>query len=87
MKLCLKFLRELGLNDCFELLLSHTKVPLENPIVSELHSLVVEAGDFEGTEDLMAKAVDQGYMEEYVSNQSYSPVWERVVPKSACKTF
>lgn len=56
-RLCLKHFRRYNYNDAFTALQAQTKVPLEDKFLTKLHTLLVDEGLFEGTEEFLEKAV------------------------------
>ncbi|KAG8336246.1 Muskelin 1, intracellular mediator containing kelch motif [Homalodisca vitripennis] len=56
-RLCLKHFRQMNYNDAFEVLQRETNVELEDPMLSQLHRLLVEDGDYEAAEAFMEKAL------------------------------
>ncbi len=57
-RLCLKHLRQRDYGEAFTALQKKARVELEHPLLTELHTLLVERGDFEGAERLMRQAVE-----------------------------
>ncbi|KAK6643717.1 hypothetical protein RUM43_005227 [Polyplax serrata] len=74
-RLCLKHFRRYNYNDAFTALQAQTKVPLEDKFLTKLHTLLVDEGLFEGTEEFLEKAVTDGYFTEYINKQDYRPLW------------
>ena len=57
-QLCLKHLRQRDYGEAFAALRKKAKVDLDHPLLSEMHSLLVEQGDFEATERMMKQAAE-----------------------------
>ncbi|KAI9560300.1 hypothetical protein GHT06_014315 [Daphnia sinensis] len=79
-RLCLKHLRQNQCLEAFECLQKRTKVQLEDPLLSELHWAMVVKGDYEATEQLLHRAVDNGLFGPYIHSQDYVPEWSRILP-------
>ncbi|CAG0889290.1 unnamed protein product [Darwinula stevensoni] len=81
-RLCLKHFRQQNYMDVFHALRKHTKarVQFEDPLLSELHKLLVVDGDFDRCEQLLAELLEKGIFSSYLSRQEYQPVWERLTP-------
>lgn len=58
MRLCLKHLRQFDYSEAFHALQKKARVQLEHPLLSQLHNLLVEKGDFEAAERLMEQATE-----------------------------
>jgi hypothetical protein len=56
-RLCLKHFRQHNYQEAFESLQRHTQVQLEDPVLSQLHDILVTQGDYEGTEHFMEHSV------------------------------
>lgn len=54
---CLKHFRQMRYTNALEALAKETQVQLEDPHLTKLHEILVEQGDFQGTEDFMSEAV------------------------------
>ena len=61
-RLCLKHFRQHNYQEAFESLQKRTQVQLEDPILSQLHDILVTQGDYEGTEHFMEHSVSSEYM-------------------------
>lgn len=55
-RLCLKHFRQHNYTEAFESLEKRTRVTLEDPRLTKLHKLLVEQGDFDGSEKLISEA-------------------------------
>ncbi|KAK7873640.1 hypothetical protein R5R35_009328 [Gryllus longicercus] len=75
-RLCLKHFRQHNYHSAFESLQRHTQVKLEDPLLSELHEILVTKGDYEGTEHFMEHSVSSGLFSQYIGQQEYRPVWQ-----------
>lgn len=49
-------------SNAFDALAKETQVELEDPYLTKLHDILVDQGDFQGTEDFMTEAVSCEYM-------------------------
>lgn len=67
-RLCLKHCRQQGYERAFEALQNETKVQLEHPMMTELHDVLVEQGNFNKTEDIMAQYLNGKYLVPHLSN-------------------
>lgn len=85
-RLCLKHFRQRQYTEAYEELQKKTKIELEHPILTELHTKLVKHGDYPGCEDLMTKACDEGLFENYISEQDYRPKWTPLEPVSQGKS-
>ncbi len=56
--MCLKHFRQQNYLSVFDMLQKKTKIQLEDPVLSELHDALVQAGDHETTERLITNAID-----------------------------
>ncbi|XP_049964033.1 muskelin isoform X1 [Schistocerca serialis cubense] len=80
-RLCLKHFRQHNYNEAFEALQRHTEIQLEDPLLSKLHEILVNKGDYEGTEDFMEHSVSPGNLfSHYIKQQEYKPVWQPIQP-------
>ena len=59
-RLCLKHFRQHNYLEAFESLQKKTKIQLEDPLLTELHSILVKEGNYLKTEELMKKCMDNG---------------------------
>merc|ERR1719228_865258 len=69
-RLCLKHFRQHNYLEVFESLQKRTKIQLEHPLLSELHSILVKDGDYSKTEEIMKKCMDDGVFSGYMSKQN-----------------
>lgn len=74
-RLCLKHFRQMNYCDAFEALQREADVKLEDPLLSDLHQMLVERGDYEATEDFMEQAVSRGLLNGYIGQQEYRALW------------
>eukprot|EP01135_Chromosphaera_perkinsii_P004865 Nk52_evm11s301 gene=Nk52_evmTU11s301 len=79
-RLCLKHFRQRNYLDTFDSLQKRTKICLENPILTDLHTKLVLSGDFEACEDIMKSAAGDSLFDDYISDCTYTPVWTRITP-------
>ena len=56
-RLCLKHFRQKNYNEVFASLQKKTKIQLEHPRLTELHSSLVKEGKYEDTERLISQAI------------------------------
>ncbi|CAG0882896.1 unnamed protein product [Cyprideis torosa] len=77
-RLCLKHFRQRGYADSFDALLRDSGIQLEHPVLTELHSSLVERGDFEATERILERCVEQGMMDKFLVNQELTPIWTEI---------
>ncbi len=57
-RLCLKHFRQQNYLQAFEFLQKKTKIQLEDPILTELHDVLVRTGDHAKSEELIIRAID-----------------------------
>nr|CAB3263857.1 muskelin-like [Phallusia mammillata] len=81
-RLCLKHFRQHNYTEAFETLQKKTKIMLEDPMLTRLHDVLVNDGDFEQTELLIENAIEDDLFSSYVSKQDYQPCWSPVVNKT-----
>ncbi|XP_014670808.1 PREDICTED: muskelin-like [Priapulus caudatus] len=74
-RLCLKHFRQHNYTEAFESLQKKTKVSLEHPVLTELHSLLVLRGDYDACERVMEKAARDGRFTHFISQQDYKAKW------------
>lgn len=82
-RICLKHLRQHNYSEAFESLQKKTRVHLEDPLLTELHRILVIEGDFDRCEALIERAVREGMFSEYVRSQAYTPLWRPVFPANS----
>jgi hypothetical protein len=82
LRLCMKHLRECDYTDAYLSLCKHSRVELEHPLLSQLHSVLVGQGDFLAAESLMKQAAEDGYLEGFVSQQPIQAKWIPITPTS-----
>jgi len=78
-RLCLKHFRQHNYLEAFESLQKKTKIQLEDPLLTELHSILVKEGDYLKTEELMKKCMDNGVFAGYMSRQQPKPLWSGLI--------
>lgn len=74
-RLCLKHLRKLDYTDAFKALQEASGIQLEDPLLSDLHRLIVDHGDFTGAEEFINSSVNGGLFSAYISQQEYRAIW------------
>lgn len=78
-RLCLKHFRQHNYSEAFESLQKRTKVQLEDALLTRLHDLMVQQGDFSACEQLLETAASEGVFNEYLKNEEYKPKWTPIV--------
>ncbi|RXG52076.1 Muskelin [Armadillidium vulgare] len=78
-RLCLKHLREFNYSEAFDSLLKHSKVQLEDPFLTEIHDELVKKGNHERCEELVQKAYEEGYFQQYITQLDYKPKWNPII--------
>jgi hypothetical protein len=81
----MKHLRECDYTDAYLSLRKHSRVELEHPVLSKLHSDLVVQGDFNAAEALMKQAADDGHLDEFFSQQPIEAKWAPISHTSAEK--
>ncbi|ESP01147.1 hypothetical protein LOTGIDRAFT_225475 [Lottia gigantea] len=81
-RLCLKHFRQRQYLEAYDALQKKTKISLEHPVLTELHDLLVCKGDYDGCEEVVSKACNDGLFDQYVSQQDYVPIWNAIQPVS-----
>lgn len=79
-RLCLKHFRQNNYHEAFESLQKRSKVKLEHPLLTELHTNSVGKGDFEACERLIGIAEQDGLFSAYIASQDYKPQWKLISP-------
>nr|XP_002130194.1 muskelin-like [Ciona intestinalis] len=80
-RLCLKHFRQHNYMGAFESLQKKTKILLEDPLLSNLHQVLVCGSDFESTESVIENAIKDGMFSSYIGRQVYKPKWTSIVTK------
>lgn len=80
-RLCLKHLRQFDFPEAFEALHKRARVDLEHPLLSQLYTLLVERGDFDAVERAVQQAVEDGFMDAYLSRQPIEAQWTQIETK------
>jgi hypothetical protein len=75
-RLCLKHFRQRNYVDSFDQLRKRTKIDLEAPALTRLHTALVVEGNFIESERLILECGEQGHMEEYISTLPCTSKWE-----------
>ena len=78
-RLCLKHFRQHNYLEAFESLQKKTKIQLEDPLLTEFHSTLVNSGDYEKTEQLIKKCLEDGVFNDYISRQQPKPDWTALI--------
>ncbi|KAJ3206086.1 Muskelin 1, intracellular mediator containing kelch motif, partial [Clydaea vesicula] len=78
-RLCLKHFRQRNLLEAFTTLNRNANIPLEDPILTDLHQHLAMNGDFSSSENILVQACSNGLFEEYITSYTYNPLWKRVV--------
>lgn len=75
-KLCLKHFRQQGYEKAFLALQEETNIYLEDQLITDLHRCLVSKGDFNKTEEIIEKCVNEGMMDAYLKKQDYKHSWK-----------
>uniref|UniRef100_A0A2R5LHF5 Putative muskelin n=2 Tax=Ornithodoros turicata TaxID=34597 RepID=A0A2R5LHF5_9ACAR len=78
-RLCLKHFRQHNYSEAFESLQKRTKVQLEDALLTRLHELMVQQGDFVACEQLLEAAANEGVFNQYLKNEEYKPKWTLIL--------
>jgi len=78
-RLCLKHFRQHNYLEAFQSLQKKTKIQLEDPMLTELHSVLVNDGNYDQTESLIKKCLDDGVFADYISRQQPKPDWTALI--------
>ncbi|GFO15470.1 muskelin [Plakobranchus ocellatus] len=84
-RLCLKHFRQRGYTEAFRELSTKTKITLEHPLLTQLHTVLVTNGDFKACEQFITQASNEGMFDQYISQQEYKPEWTPIEPVNAKK--
>eukprot|EP00127_Corallochytrium_limacisporum_P006525 Clim_evm56s229 gene=Clim_evmTU56s229 len=79
-RLCLKYFRQRNYMEQFESLQKRTKVILEAPVLSELHSNIVREGNLKKAEEILETCAREGVFSDFISESSYYPRWRLITP-------
>ncbi|ELU02476.1 hypothetical protein CAPTEDRAFT_169790 [Capitella teleta] len=79
-RLCLKHFRQHHYTEAYEALQKKTRVTLEHSALTELHTQLVQFGDYDACERLIEKACCEGWFSNYISQQDYRPMWTPIEP-------
>ena len=77
----MKMFRELGMESCLDVLRQKATVPLEHPLLSLLHDVIVRDGNFSRAEELIMDAADRDFLTDFVAVQPPVPLWTQIVPE------
>lgn len=50
---------------------------LENSLITDLHKLLVEQGDYEKTEEFITNCIQTALMDGFLSRQDYRHIWRQ----------
>ena len=78
-RLCLKHFRQQNYLEAFESLQKKTRITLEDPLLSDLHRILVSDGDYTQTEVLIKKCLEDGVFSDYISRQQPKPDWTPLI--------
>ena len=78
-RLCLKHFRQQNYLEAFESLQKKTRITLEDPLLSDLHRILVNDGDYKQTEVLIKKCLEDGVFSDYISRQQPKPDWTPLI--------
>jgi len=78
-RLCLKHFRQQNYLEAFESLQKKTRIQLEDPLLTELHKVLVNEGDYNKTELLIQKCLEDGVFSDYISRQQPRPDWTALI--------
>lgn len=79
-RLVLKFLRQMHLDDAFHALKESSSVCLEAPQLSRLYSLIIERGDYAEAEQIVCAGVESGLFDTYLTRQPNIASWSMIEP-------
>jgi len=83
-RLCMKHFRQHNYTEAFAALAARTQVELEAPLLTRLHELVVVAGDYTGTEELLSTCLQDGVFSQYLAKQQPHPAWTGLILPGEC---
>ena len=78
-RLCLKHFRQQNYLEAFESLQKKTRIQLEDPLLTELHNVLVNEGDYNKTELLIQRCLEDGVFSDYISRQQPIPDWTALI--------
>lgn len=78
-RLCLKHFRQHNYTEAFEYLQQKTNIQLEDPMLSELHNTLVRQGDYEQSEEIITKAIQNGLFDNWLGGQLPVPSWTPLI--------
>jgi len=79
-RLCLKHFRQHHYTEAYDALQKKSKISLEHPSLTQLHTKLVIDGDFDKCEELVENACSVGLFNHYISQQDYIPKWAAIEP-------
>ncbi|XP_063226200.1 muskelin isoform X2 [Bacillus rossius redtenbacheri] len=77
-KPCIERVHTLDYGDVFDALQQRTDIMLEDPLLTKLHNLLVNDGDYEGAEKYVEQCGAGGFFNEFIGGQDYQPVWRPI---------
>ncbi|ORX50570.1 hypothetical protein DM01DRAFT_1384804 [Hesseltinella vesiculosa] len=77
-RLCLKHFRQRNMMHLFDLLQQRTGVTLEHPLLTQMHTQLVQLGDFEGAETILQQLHQQGIYQHNCQDAPYRASWRRI---------
>jgi len=82
-RLCLKYFRQKNYTDVFQALQRRTNVKLEDPLLTELHKLLVVNADYPAAEAYIEQSAKDSLFQEFIINQDYKSKWSSITPLNA----
>ncbi|GLV40092.1 muskelin [Carabus blaptoides fortunei] len=77
-RLCLKHFRQRNYSNALRALEQDTNVKLEDPLLAEFHTILVDNADYKKAESFLENAMYMGLFSEYIKHKEYQPVWEQI---------
>lgn len=78
-RLCLKHFRQQNYIEAFESLQKRTRIQLEDPLLTELHTCLVRQGDYGRTEEIITRAIEDGLFDDWIGGQQPVPCWNALI--------
>ena len=75
-RLCLKHFRQRNYFDSFEQLQKRTKIDLEAPVLTQLHTALVSDGNFVESERIVLECAKKGHMAEHIAELPCTAKWQ-----------
>ncbi|KAK9498163.1 hypothetical protein O3M35_004041 [Rhynocoris fuscipes] len=76
-RVCLKYLREMGFRESYETLKRESYIELEDPFLTRLHTYAIN-GCHKTLEEVLERAVRDGHFRNYLYRQAYKPTWRSI---------